>query len=661
MSRIIVNTATRQEVKGSWLGRRSLAGRLFLFTSLITIIVMTVIAATMAWQARTAAVSSVQRELTAALDSAQQTLQLVFDSASSRGQEILPILERTLGGVPVSDGSTVRTVNGDDVLVLRIGDRVINGDIQDLQNVNATTGADPAILSRAGNKWVRISTLLKDANGKARLDSVIEPHDLLARTLDAGQPFNGLVQRNGVWYAMSIQPLKDASGSVYGGFSVRVSVDAQVQQLLSRMTSMSVAQHGRLGVLQQTANLDGWVLAAGESLAGGLDAAEREAALPLMRLQASGFSELAAVADGHDKYLAWSVVPGWNWILYGAGNQDDFLAESQQALYMQLLIMLAGTLLIALLVWWIARVTLKPVGQVIGGLERLEQGDLSVQIAAIPTASHNEIHILLGHLAKTQAGLEHTIASVRAGVDEINLASSEIAAGNTDLSSRTEQQAASLQETAASMEELAATVKQNTDHTRQANTVASAVADVAQRGEAAVTEVVQTMQRISASSQKIAEIVGVIDSIAFQTNILALNAAVEAARAGEEGRGFAVVASEVRSLAQRSAQAAGEIKHLIEASVSEVSSGARQVQDAGSTMGELLASVNRVTAIMQEVSSASEEQFSGINQVNIAVSQMDEVTQQNAALVEQAAAAADSLQSQAGQLARAVGVFVLRT
>jgi methyl-accepting chemotaxis protein len=242
-------------------------------------------------------------------------------------------------------------------------------------------------------------------------------------------------------------------------------------------------------------------------------------------------------------------------------------------------------------------------------------------------------------------------------VDEINIGATEIASGNTDLSSRTEQQAASLQETAASMDELAATVKQNTDHARQANVLAGEASSVAHKGEAVVSGVMATMDRISSSSGKIGEIVGVIDSIAFQTNILALNAAVEAARAGEQGRGVAVVASEVRSLAQRSAEAAKEIKKLIDASIVQVDEGAKQVAGAGTTMQELLHSVEKVTAIVKEISLASEEQSTGIDQVNMAVAQMDGVTQQNAALVEEAAAAAASLQEQAHRLSQAVAVF----
>ncbi|MFY1926923.1 methyl-accepting chemotaxis protein [Achromobacter dolens] len=300
------------------------------------------------------------------------------------------------------------------------------------------------------------------------------------------------------------------------------------------------------------------------------------------------------------------------------------------------------------------RVVLRPLRAVGESFDRIAGGDLTTRVEVQST---NEIGALMAAVKRMQESLARTVSTVRRGVDEINVGSREISAGNTDLSSRTEEQAASLEETAASMEELASTVKQNADNARQANQLAASASDVAERGGSAVAEVVNTMQGISASSRKISEIVSVIDGIAFQTNILALNAAVEAARAGEQGKGFAVVAGEVRSLAQRSAQAAKEIKGLIEDSVTKVGAGSQQVERAGATMQEIVASVKRVTDIMGEISAASEEQSSGIDQVNRAVSQMDEVTQQNAALVEEAAAAAGSLQEQAQRLAEAVAVF----
>ncbi|MDS1141019.1 methyl-accepting chemotaxis protein [Pusillimonas sp. SM2304] len=638
--------------------------KLFLATSVATVVVMAAITAVMAWQSRQSAVDTVQRELTAALEGVDQSLQMVFTSASNRGRELIPFVTNELGGIPVLDGSLMDSDEGGEIPLMVVEDRIINGDVETLLRINHTTGAEPAIVVRSGDKWVRAATLLQNASGGFRIGSTVDPQDLLARTLDSGQPYSGVVQRNGKWYAMSIEPWKDGSGAVYGGMSVRIDVNEQVQQLLTWVAGAKIAEHGRLGVLQRSPDGKSWLrIAGGQGKAGG-KLADELAPSDLEKLEAlyssgNGFAEVSLDQGGDSsaQFVAWDQVRGWNWLMYGMGEQDDFLGASYRYLAFQLGLMLVGTLLISLLVGWLAARTLRPVRQVIEGMDKLGQGDLTVHIPDTPANSKNEVHTLLGNLKETQQNLARTIAAVRASVDEINIGSSEIAAGNTDLSSRTEEQAASLQQTAASMEELAATVKQNTDHARQANTLADSASSVALRGEEVVSDVIRTMQRISDSSGKIGEIVGVIDSIAFQTNILALNAAVEAARAGEQGRGFAVVASEVRSLAQRSAEAAKEIKKLIEASNTEVDAGARQVEGAGTTMQELLSSVQRVTEIMKEISAASEEQSSGIDQVNLAVTQMDEVTQQNAALVEEAAAAAGSLQEQARQLAGAVAVF----
>jgi methyl-accepting chemotaxis protein len=288
--------------------------------------------------------------------------------------------------------------------------------------------------------------------------------------------------------------------------------------------------------------------------------------------------------------------------------------------------------------------------------ERVAGGDLSQSAS---DGRRDEFSGLLAALDRMRGGLANLIGDVRSGVDSVSTASGEIAQGNADLSGRTEQQASNLQQTAASLEQLTGTVKQNSEAARQANQLAASASEVAARGGAVVGEVVSTMGEISAQSRKIADIIGVIDGIAFQTNILALNAAVEAARAGEQGRGFAVVAAEVRNLAQRSAQAAREIKSLIGTSVEKVETGSRLVNDAGQTMADIVAQVKRVTDLIGEITAATAEQSSGIGQVNVAVGQLDQMTQQNAALVEQSAAAAASLREQAGRLAQAVAVFTL--
>ncbi|KAB2319141.1 HAMP domain-containing protein [Betaproteobacteria bacterium SCN1] len=286
--------------------------------------------------------------------------------------------------------------------------------------------------------------------------------------------------------------------------------------------------------------------------------------------------------------------------------------------------------------------------------DSVASGDLTQQI---DSGSNDEAGQLMRAMKDMNSNLSQIVDRVRNGTEAITVASRQIATGNADLSSRTESQASSLEETASSMEELTSTVKQNAENARQANQLVASTAEIAAKGGTVVNEVVETMASIKDSSRKIADIIGVIDGIAFQTNILALNAAVEAARAGEQGRGFAVVASEVRSLAQRSAGAAKEIKTLIEDSVGKVDAGGRLVDEAGHTMDEIVTSVKRVTDIMSEIAAASHEQSAGIEQVNQAVGQMDEMTQQNAALVEEAAAAAESLREQAVKLAEAVSVF----
>jgi len=332
------------------------------------------------------------------------------------------------------------------------------------------------------------------------------------------------------------------------------------------------------------------------------------------------------------------------------------LAHAQRSM---MLSMLLGVPFAAFAVWMnitLARSIVLPLGEAVKIADRVASGDLSTTIDA---TSKDETGRLLDALKRMNENLAHIVTDVRAGTDAIATASREIAAGNQDLSQRTEAQASSLEETASSMEQLTSTVKQNADNARRASQLAASASSIAVQGGTVVSDVVQTMGGITESSKRIADIIGVIDGIAFQTNILALNAAVEAARAGEQGRGFAVVASEVRSLAQRSAAAAKEIKALIEDSVGKVEGGAKLVDQAGATMSEIVDSIKRVTDIMAEITAASQEQSSGIEEVNQAVAQMDQATQQNAALVEEAAAAAESLQDQAQHLAQAVAVFKL--
>jgi aerotaxis receptor len=453
----------------------------------------------------------------------------------------------------------------------------------------------------------------------------------LWQTLHLGEPWTGLVKnrcKNGdfYWVKANVTPVRE-HGKVTGYMSVRTrperhEIDAAGKAYDSVKNKHSGAPrivHGAavtpgLGTVLTRLHLD--------SLAMRIWLSTSLVNLLLMGVvMAAG---AAAFSNG-----------AWYWYLIGAGSS-------------------AG-LLINLFLWYTLRVgMLQPLARAIEGARAIAGGDLS---ASFDMSSRNEMGHLMQALQQMKINLVASIGDVRTNVVSIGTATRQIAAGNMDLSGRTEAQAASLEQTAASMDEFASTVKANAENAIAANTLAIAASDIAVESGVIVNEMIDTMNEISTSSRQIVDIIGLIEGIAFQTNILALNAAVEAARAGEQGRGFAVVASEVRNLAQRSSVAAKEIKGLIDQSVSKVDLGVSQVQRAGKTMGQVVASVGRVTDIMGDITRASHEQSLGIDQVNQAVSHMDQVTQQNAALVEEAAAAAASLEQEAKGLTNAISVF----
>jgi len=420
----------------------------------------------------------------------------------------------------------------------------------------------------------------------------------------------------------------------------------EIDGLLAAMDKALESEHGRALLSKQKDLNDKYVQAQDQLIAlvkAGDEAGARKFLITVLRPLMQPYRE--AIAQQIDMQRELSATTA-------ATAATTFYETRMLTLGLGLLIVAAASAL----AWWISVSITRPVRLALDVANAVAAGDLSEKEDAQGCC---EVAQLLHALKVMNDNLAATVTTVRSGTDAIALASSEVAAGNQDLSSRTEQQASSLEETASSMEELTSTVRQNADNARQASVLASTASGIAASGGQVIHEVVDTMQQIHEASGRVVDIIGVIDGIAFQTNILALNAAVEAARAGEQGRGFAVVAGEVRSLAQRSATAAREIKALIGDSVSKVEAGSRLVQDAGGTMDKIVDSVRGVADILGEITSASQEQTAGIEQINEAVTQMDTVTQQNAALVEEAAAAADAMQTQAARLAEAVAVFKL--
>ena len=563
------------------------------------------------------------------------------------------------------DTTALVDVNGKQVPTLTSGGKPLNLDFAIPDKFTKLTGGSATVFALAGDDFVRVSTSLKNEKGARAIGTVLDRAGAAYPLMLAGQSFSGLVTLFGKQYMTRYDPIKDASGKVIGVLFVGVDITRDIVALEAKIKSLKVGETGYFFVLNSTPGKPYGTLVVhpalqGTNIAASVDADGHAFVREILEKKNGTIVypwQNPGEAKARAKSVSYVAFAPWNWVIVGGTYVDETVAESTALRNRYIAFGLAALLVFAVLLFVLVRaIVTRPLTRARDSAMLIAEGDLTVTMDA---GQQDEIGRLAAAMNAISSKLSSVVGDVRDGAEQIATASAEISTGNLDLCSRTEEQAASLAATATSMEELTVTVRQNADNARQANQMAKNASDVAQQGGAMVARVVDTMASINQSSRKIVDIISVIDGIAFQTNILALNAAVEAARAGEQGRGFAVVASEVRNLAQRSAAAAKEIKELIGASVAQVDAGSELVAGAGATMDDVLASVSRVTDIMAEISAASIEQTTGIEHVNQSIGKMDEVTQQNAALVEEASAAAEALQEQAAELARSVRLFKL--
>jgi len=560
------------------------------------------------------------------------------------------------------DAKTI-DINGKPAPTLREGGKVVNLNFELVDRFTETTGAVATVFARSDDDFIRVSTSLKNDKGERAIGTLLDRAHPGYKAMLEDKPFIGFASLFGRQYITQYDPLHDGAGKVVGISFVGLDISGYVTQLKKTISEMKVGDTGYFYLLDARSGPNQGTLLVhpsdvGKNILGAKDASGHEFIKEMLE-KGDGVLTYPTAADqgdaGRMRMAAFTQFKSWQWTIVGSAYADEFAKDVRSLRNMFAGIGVLTVLVIAgILMALIRSLISKPLAQAGMAAQALAKGDLSVEVKM---DQKDEIGQLVASMNQIGSSLAVVIKTVREGSESVATASAEIASGNHDLSARTESQASALEETAASMEELSSTVKQNADNAKQANQLAMSASTVAVKGGEVVAQVVDTMKGINEASRKISDIIGVIDGIAFQTNILALNAAVEAARAGEQGRGFAVVASEVRSLAGRSAEAAKEIKTLIGASVERVEQGTALVDQAGTTMTEVVSSIRRVTDIMGEISAASSEQSAGVAQVGEAVTQMDQATQQNAALVEEMAAAATSLKSQAQDLVQTVAVF----
>ncbi|KGD83672.1 methyl-accepting chemotaxis protein [Pantoea sp. PNA 14-12] len=539
---------------------------------------------------------------------------------------------------------------------LRAGLKTLNLDQIAVDDFTDRTSAVATIFVRDGDNFIRVSTSLKKEDGSRAIGTQLDRTSGAWKKVTQGEIYRGLATLFGHRYITQYQPVKDDSGTVIAIIFVGVQIDKQYGLMREKVLARRLGDSGHFYVLNGTPGaMQGQYLF--DKQAEGKRPDWQEGVLNAMLTQPEGVQQ--ADIDGETKMLAWQQLPGWNWIVVGEVNRDSLLAP---VIHSRNMFLITGLILVLLFapcfVWYSRRAITRPLQQVIHLAEQYAAGNLLVHLA---TTRHDEVGQLINAINGIGEGLEKIVAQVRRAAQEISDGTDTIAASSHNISEQIGRQASSVEETSASMEQFGATVEHTADSLRQAMSLVADASSIVDNGNQTVTRSVNTMSAINVSSQSIADITHVIESIAFQTNILALNAAVEAARAGEHGRGFAVVAAEVRALAQRSAQAAKEIDTLIATSIRHVAEGHALSEQTRDAMSEIVTHIEQVQALMGEINVAAQQQTAGIGQVNLAMNQISQATHQNSELVTQAEQTAQSLSDKGHHLTQLVSVFSIKS
>lgn len=647
--------------------RWSLGFKLTLVTSLLVSLILGGLVGGIAWSTTRLLEEQAIAQISDQAKSVKNMISLFSQAVQSSVQRFSKMFADSFTESFSLDTAHQVQVGGQSTPLLRHGGTALNGDFSIPDRFTGKTGVSATIFVRRGEDFVRISTSVKKESGERAVGTLLDRRSPAYARLQAGESYSGLAQLFGRHFITDYAPIRSSDGKVIGALYVGVDISSDMAVLKERIRSLKIGETGYFYVLDQRPGKDSGTLLVHPSKEGSniIDATDSNGHAFVRDMLERGqgvirypwINKERGETTAREKIVAYDSFPDWGWLVAGGAYAEEITREFAHLRNIYLGAALLGTiLLVAALFLAIRQMIARPLADASALARQIATGDLTGTLAV---QHHDEIGTLVTAMNGISRGLMNVVERVRSGCDQIATASNEIAEGNRDLSNRTEQQAANLEETASSVEEITATIRQNADNAAQASQLALSASGLATQGGQLVNRVMTTMGEIDASSRHVASIITLIDEIAFQTNILALNAAVEAARAGAQGRGFAVVAGEVRALAARSASAAQDIKSLIGGASGKIAEGSALAGEAGSMMEEIIASVGRVADIIGEISAASHQQSTGVEQVNDAIAHIDQGTQQNAALVEQAAAAATSLAQQSAELLDSVKVFRL--